>query len=136
MSHYALVNEENIVYDVAFFHESVEETDIESYFESKNIKAIKTSYNTKNNMHYIYDEESKKFIENPSGSLRKNYASVGFTYNEELDAFIPPKPYNSWILDEDKGDWNPPVSFPEDGLNGDKKYIWSEENLEWVEITE
>lgn len=136
MSHYALVNEENIVYDVIFFHESVEDIEIEKYFESKNIKAFKTSYNTKHNIHYMYDEELKKFIDNPEGALRKNYASVGYIYNENLDAFIPPKPYNSWILDENKGDWEPPTPYPEDGLNGDKTYVWNEENLEWDEITE
>lgn len=62
--------------------------------------------------------------------LRYNYAGIGYTYNSESDAFIPPKPYNSWILDEETFLWNPPISAPEDG----NRYIWSEETLSWEQI--
>ena len=65
-----------------------------------------------------------------NGRIRKNYASVGYTYNESLDAFIAPKPYNSWVLDKNKAQWKAPVDYPKD----DKKYTWNEEILNWIEI--
>lgn len=71
-----------------------------------------------------------------NGSFRKNFASVGFTYNPTLDAFIPPKPFASWILDEDTCSYQPPVPIP--GPQGEYKptYSWSEETLQWVNFTE
>lgn len=64
-----------------------------------------------------------------NGNIRKNYAGVGYTYDEGRDAFIPPKPYNSWLLDEDTCQWKAPVDYPTD----DKKYTWNEENFNWIE---
>ena len=66
-----------------------------------------------------------------NGNFRKNYAGVGHFYDEELDAFIEPKPEHlpSHVLDEDTGRWVPPVSKPDDG----KDYVWNENKLEWVE---
>ena len=58
---------------------------------------------------------------------RKNYASVGYKYNETLDAFIPPKPFNSWILNEDTCQWEAPVTYPTDG----QEYYWNETNQTW-----
>jgi hypothetical protein len=65
-----------------------------------------------------------------NGNIRKNYAGVGYTYDEARDAFIPPKPYNSWLLDEDKAQWKAPVDYPTD----DKRYTWNEESLNWIEV--
>ena len=62
-----------------------------------------------------------------NGNIRKNFAGIGMTYDEDRDAFIPPKPYNSWILNEDTCLWNAPVAYP----NDDKKYKWNEQNLTW-----
>ena len=62
--------------------------------------------------------------------FRKNYGSVGFTYDEDRDAFIPPKPYNSWILNENTCLWEAPVSYPDD----DKNYKWNEQITNWEEI--
>jgi len=80
---------------------------------------IQTSYNTSAGVH-------------SSGGtpLRKNYAGIGFTYDSQKDAFIPPKPYSSWILDEDKCIWNAPVAYPNDG----KFYTWNEDNQSWDEV--
>lgn len=61
---------------------------------------------------------------------RKNYAGIGFNYDEQRDAFIPPKPYDSWVLDEETCLWNPPVDYPQDGLN----YRWDESVVNWVEV--
>ena len=66
-----------------------------------------------------------------NGTIRKNYAGIGYTYNSELDAFIPPKPYNSWTLNEDTCNWEPPVAYPSD----DKIYKWNEDIMNWEETT-
>ena len=58
--------------------------------------------------------------------FRKNYATIGGKYNEDRDAFIPPKPYNSWTLDETTCQWQPPVEMPTDG-----HYVWNEETQQW-----
>jgi len=80
---------------------------------------VQTSYNTYGGEHRLGG--------NP---LRKNYAGVGYSYDSERDAFIPPKPYNSWTLDEETCLWNPPVAMPSDG----KIYSWNEETLSWDEV--
>jgi hypothetical protein len=67
-----------------------------------------------------------------NGSVRKNYAGVGFTYNVGLDAFVPPKPYASWVLNNDTAQWNAPTPMPTD----DKKYSWDEATTSWVETAE
>jgi hypothetical protein len=64
--------------------------------------------------------------------FRKNYAGIGFTYDESRDAFIPPKPYDSWILNEDSCLWEAPVEYP----NDDNQYIWNEETQTWNLATE
>jgi len=77
---------------------------------------IKTSYNTISGVHA-----------NGGTPLRKNYAGVGFTYDSTRDAFIPPKPYNSWTLDEETCIWVSPVVYPDDG----NRYDWNEETTSW-----
>jgi hypothetical protein len=75
-----------------------------------------TSYNTHGGVH-----------NNGGTPLRKNYASIGMTYDEDRDAFIPKKPYNSWVLNEDTCLWEAPVAMPTDG----GKYTWNETNQTW-----
>lgn len=62
-----------------------------------------------------------------SGSFRKNFAGVGYIYDPSRDAFIPPKPYESWILNEDTCLWEAPISCPSDGM-----HVWDEQTLQWV----
>ena len=62
-----------------------------------------------------------------SGSFRKNFAGVGYIYDPSRDAFIPPKPYESWILNEDTCSWEAPISCPSDGM-----HVWDEQTLQWV----
>jgi hypothetical protein len=62
--------------------------------------------------------------------LRKNYAGIGFTYDRVKDAFIPPKPFTSWLLNEDTCLWGAPVAMPDDG----KVYTWDEATVNWVEV--
>ena len=64
------------------------------------------------------------------GRIKFNYAGIGHSYDEGRDAFIAPKPFNSWVLDEATCQWNSPVPYPSDGKN----YRWNEESLSWVEI--
>ena len=64
--------------------------------------------------------------------IRKNYAGIGYTYDETLDAFVPPKPFASWILNEETAQWEAPTPHPTD----DKRYTWDEETTSWVEVTE
>jgi hypothetical protein len=75
-----------------------------------------TSYNTVGGVH-----------NNNGTPFRKNHAGIGYTYDEDRDAFIPPKPFNSWILNEDTCLWNAPVVMPQDG----KSYNWNESTLSW-----
>lgn len=84
---------------------------------------IQTSYNTYGGVHLL-----------GGTPLRKNYAGIGFSYNAEIDAFIPPKPleYESWVLNEEKCIWEPPVERPDDG----NLYYWNEELLEWALLDE
>lgn len=67
-----------------------------------------------------------------NASIRKNYASVCFTYDASRDAFIAPQPFTSWVLDETTCIWNAPVAYPQDG----KRYGWDEPTMTWLEITE
>lgn len=79
---------------------------------------VQTSYNTQGGQH-------------PEGRpLRKNYAGIGYSYDAGRDAFIPPKPFTSWLLNEDTCLWAAPVAMPTDG----KMYTWDEETTSWVEV--
>lgn len=78
---------------------------------------IQTSYNTQGGVH------TKGGV-----PLRKNYAGVGYTYDEKIDAFIPPQPFPSWILNEETCLWGSPVIYPEDG----GFYTWDEKKVEWI----
>ena len=81
---------------------------------------IQTSYNTHGGVHA-----------NGGTPLRKNYAGIGYSYDAQRDAFIPPKPFASWILNEQTCLWNAPVSMP----TGDKMYTWDEATTNWIEVT-
>jgi len=73
-----------------------------------------------------------------NGSFRTRYAGIGYIYNEDLDSFIPPKPYPSWILNTETKVWESPVSIPEDHGYGEGKklYTWDEETLSWIDLDE
>lgn len=111
MAHYAkVVNGEVITVVVA------DQDVVDSYNEPG--VWIQTSYNTHKGVHT-----------NGGVPLRKNFASVGFTYDSGRDAFIPPKPYETWVLNEDTCVWDAPVPYPTDG----KPYIWDDSVADWVE---
>ncbi len=84
---------------------------------------IQTSYNTRGGVHYAPNSND------PDGgeALRKNYAGIGFTYDRDRDAFIPPRPFASWTLNDSTCLWEAPVPYPTDGQN----YIWNEDTTNW-----
>ena len=120
MAHYAFLNSENFVIEVIVGkNESENNIDWEQYYgEFRNQICKRTSYNTLSGAH-----------NNGGTPFRKNYAGVGFTYDATRDAFIPPKPFASWILNEESCQWTPPVAYPTDG----KMYQWDESAIAWVE---
>ena len=71
-----------------------------------------------------------------NGNIRKNYAGIGYTYNESIDAFVAPKPYTSWVLDEEKGVYTAPTPMPTDAdQEAGEYYRWDEETTAWVKET-
>jgi hypothetical protein len=64
-----------------------------------------------------------------NGTIRKNYAGIGYTYNADIDAFVPPKPFPSWVLNNDTAQWEAPVPMPEGGM-----YSWDEDTGSWIEM--
>ena len=64
-----------------------------------------------------------------NGTIRKNYAGVGYTYNADIDAFVPPKPFASWTLNSETAQWEPPVPMPEEGM-----WTWDEDTGSWIEM--
>ena len=111
MAHYAFLDENNIVTEVIVGKdetELIEGLDPETWYGNFRGQVCKrTSYN---------------------GNIRKNYAGIGFIYDEVRDAFIPQKPYNSWILNEDTYNWEAPVIMP---VEQGKHFIWNEDLLNW-----
>ena len=123
MAHYAFLDESNIVTEVIVGkNEGEEGTDWEVHYGNFRGQMCKrTSYNTSGGVH------------NGGGTpYRKNYAGIGYTYDGTRDAFIPPKPYPSWLLDETTCLWEAPVSMPEDG----ELYRWDEATTSWVLVPE
>ena len=132
MAHFAQLDENNTVLQVLVIGNDdtsdengneVEAIGVEfckSLFGSNTIWK-QTSYNTKGGEHLL-----------GGTPFRKNYAAIGFKYDETLDAFIPPKPFPSWTLNEDTCLWEAPIPMPTD----DKDYIWNEENQTWDEIND
>ena len=115
MSHFAKV-ENGIVTQVIVVEQDVINSGL---FGSPNLW-VQTSYNTLGGRHVL-----------GGTPLRKNYAGVGYTYDSERDAFIPPRIYNSWELNEETCLWQAPTTMPNDG----KMYSWDEETVSWVEVS-
>jgi hypothetical protein len=114
MAHYAFLDENNIVTEVIVGideTELIEGLDPETWYGNfRGQKCVRTSYNR---------------------NIRKNYAGIGHTYDETLDAFIEAKPFESWMLNEETCTWEAPIAMPTD----DKFYMWNEETISWVETT-
>ena len=118
MAHYAFLSMDNIVTEVIVGKDETDTTkNWELYYQSiKHQVCKRTSYNTVGGIH-----------RNGGTAFRKNYAGIGYTYDSERDAFIPPTPFDSWSLNEDTCLWESPVEYPSD----DEAYTWNEETLTW-----
>lgn len=116
MAHFAKVNngivEQVIVAEPEFFS---------TFVDSSPGQWIQTSYNTHGGVHAL-----------GGTPLRKNYAGIGYTYDAQRDAFIPPKPYASWVLNDDTCLWDAPVAYPDDG----GRYTWDEATTAWIAVEE
>lgn len=134
MAHYAFIDETGLVVEVIVGRDENEVvgdiSDWEAYYASKRdgLICVRTSYNTRGGVHYTDGEPSA----DQSKALRFNYAGIGYTYDEERDAFIPPRPFDSWTLDESTCLWQAPIPYPEDGL----VYSWDEVSQDWIEVVE
>jgi len=130
MAHYAFLNNNNIVTEVIVGKDEGEEgINWEAHYGAFRGQTCKrTSYNTYGGVHY--NLETKEPSADQSKAFRKNYAGLGYTYDEARNAFIPPKPFNSWILNEDTCLWDVPIPYPTD----DKVYAWDEAATAWVEV--
>jgi len=119
MAHYAILDSNNIVTTVIVGrHEGEDGIDWEEYYgQALNGTCRRTSYNTQGGIHL-----------NGGTPFRKNYAGIGYKYDSILDAFVAPKPYQSWVLNDQSCIWEAPIPYPSDG----SKYIWDENSLSWV----
>lgn len=125
MGHYAFLDGNNVVTEVITGRDEDEVvdgiTDWEAHYGAFRGQVCKrTSYNTVAGVH-----------SNGGAPFRKNYAGIGYTYDAARDAFIPPKPFASWLLNEDSCTWEAPTAYPTDGL----MYQWVEADLNWQAIT-
>ena len=114
MAHFCKIDENNIVKQVIVVSNDIATS------EQAGIDFLKELYGKKFN----WKQTSY------NANFRKNYAGIGYTYDEEKDAFIPPQPFSSWTLNEESCLWESPLPYPDDG----KKYIWNEELTNWTEI--
>jgi len=130
MAHFAKINTDNIVVSVVTVNNSELLIDGEEN-EQKGINFLNSLYNTNYNWKKTSYNTFGGAHLNGGTPFRKNFAGLGFTYDSGRDAFYPPKPFNSWSLNETTCLWEAPVSIPEDD---DKKYRWNEENQSWDEF--
>ena len=122
MSHYAQLDENNVVVFVIHAKSNDKE---DEFTESTGDVYRQTSYNTYGGVHYTDGEPS----EDQAQAFRYNYAGIGHTYDENRDAFIPPQPYASWVLDEATCQWVAPIAYPAEGV-----HVWDEQAGDWVEV--
>jgi len=119
MAHYAFLDENNIVTEVIVGKDEGNFDWEQQYGAFRGQLCKRTSYNTHGGVHTL-----------GGTPLRKNYAGIGYTYDRERDAFIPPKPFASWVLNEDTCLWDAPVAMPDDG----GMYQWDESTTSWVAV--
>jgi hypothetical protein len=118
MAHFAKIDENNIVIKVHVLSNKVIMKD-DTEDEAMGVEFLQNLYN--NTDTYIQTSYNNNF--------RKNYAGKGYIYDQTRNAFIEPKPYPSWELNEDTCQWNPPTPYPDD----EKEYHWDEDTTSWIE---
>ena len=120
MAHWAELDENNIVTRVLVGSNEDPDEGYQWLIDNLGGTWVKTSYNTQGGVHTL-----------GGTPLRKNYAGIGYSYDETRDAFIPPKPFASWNLNEDTCLWEAPVAYPSDG----EMYTWNEDTTSWDLVT-
>ena len=122
MAHYAFLDDNNVVVQVITGKDEGEDfRDWEAFYANElGMPCKRTSYNTVGGVHQL-----------GGTPYRKNYAGIGYTYDAERDAFIPPKPFDSWVLNEGTCLWEPPVPMPAEG----GPFTWDESSQSWVAST-
>lgn len=123
MAHFAKLNQDNLVIDVVVVANDV-------LLDSNNEEQEQLGIDFLNSTFGEYNWKQTSF----NGSFRKNYAGVGYSFNEDLNAFIPEKPFNSWILNKNTCQWDSPKPRPSETLPS-VGYMWDESDQEWIEIT-
>jgi hypothetical protein len=118
LAHFAKLDENNVVIFITVGRQEDDGKEAELCARTGDVYK-QTSYNTHGGVHAL-----------GGTPLRKNYAGIGYTYDAGRDAFIPPKPYASWLLNETTCLWDSPVAYPDDG----KRYSWDEDTTSWVEV--
>jgi hypothetical protein len=120
MAHYAKVLNKKVQKVIV-----AEEDFFNTFVDTSPGEWIKTSYNTRGGVHYQPNSHTPS--DDQSKALRKNFAGIGYTYDQDRDAFIEPKPYDSWVLNETTCLWEAPVVYPDDN----NSYNWNEETTSW-----
>jgi hypothetical protein len=128
MAHFAKLDANNVVIFVTVGRDEDEGKEVELSLRTGDTYK-QTSYNTRGGVHYQADGTPSS---DQSKAMRKNYAGLGYTFDAARNAFIPPKPYASWLLNETTCLWDAPVAYPTDG----KRYSWDEATTSWVEVTD
>ena len=123
MSHWAELDENNIVIRITVGNNNEPDEGYEWLVNNLGGTWVKTSYNTFAGKYR--NPETNEITDQPG--FRKNFAGIGFTYDSDRDAFIAPKPHNSWVIDEDTCLWKAPVAYP----NDEGIYTWNESTLSW-----
>jgi len=131
VAHFAKLDENNIVTFVTVGRQEDDGREAELSARTGDVYK-QTSYNTRGGVHYTDGVPSADQLK----AFRKNYAGLGYTYDAGRDAFIPQKPYASWVLNETTCLWDAPVAMPEDAGTGEppKRYTWDEDTISWVEV--
>jgi|TARA_R110002153_G_C13269055_1_gene493084 hypothetical protein len=126
MAHYAFLDSNNIVTEVIAGKDETDTShDWEAYYSNiRGLTCKRTSYNTFGGVNNVDNDD-----------FRKNYAGVGYSYDSTRDAFIPPQPYTSWVLDEDTCLWESPVPMPTEPLPLGEYYKWDEEIINWIIVS-
>lgn len=126
MAHYALIDENNIVVQtITGVDEDVVQQDLDGSFVGGSTEAWEAFYASRPWFEGLTCKRTSYH-----GNIRKNYASIGYTYDPNRDAFIPPKDFDSWVLDEQTCRWVAPIPYPSDGAS----YVWDEANVNWVSL--
>ena len=136
MAHFALLDENNIVQAVFAGRDEDENNEL-GLSERTGNTYKRTSYNTKAGVHYSWINGEYTISTDQSKAFRKNFAGIGFTYDAQRDAFIAPKPFSSWILDENTCIWKAPVNPPEltiDEINESYQFRWDENQLSFYKV--